>query len=107
MKLDLNLRPLQSAGSPGAEGPVRAYWDSEAGTVSGDGAQAISWRIRAYAGKSYGVPHRQPPESFLVKDPLRNPEEMAILLGEVWSLPPELEALYPSTEGPTGADLVN
>jgi hypothetical protein len=64
-------------------------------------------RVRQYAGKLEGTPHRMQPESWRVRDPLHNPVDMAALLGYDWLLPPELEAHYPAIADATPAGALN
>lgn len=94
MRIDAQLLPRGSA-----DQPLRLVWDSDAGTLQGADATVVDQLVRAYAGKPWGIPSRYPPESWLVTDPLHDPRDMALLLGSRFTLPPELEALYPAFDG--------
>lgn len=95
MKLDTTLLPWPYHAQRDGVKPLRLVWDSERGTVSGSDAQRVLERIQEPAGTPFIVSLRTAPESQSISDPLHKPEEMAVLLGAMWMLPPELEALYP------------
>jgi hypothetical protein len=107
MNLILNLSARDFYRQRFGQAPLRFTWDSETGAVSGIDAERVRQLAANYAGKTYGVPHRLQPETYLVKDPLRDPVEMAALLGVEWELPPELEALYPKIHDDTPKGAVN
>lgn len=93
MKISATLLPVPYFASRFGVEPLRLVWDSEAGTVTGPDRERVMALIPGSG--PFTVSLRVSPESAVISDPLRDPLEMAILLGTRWDLPPELEALYP------------
>lgn len=78
--------------------PLEFEWDAESGEVRGTGAgKVLSLVVSAVKeGNIIGHPY---PTSFEISDPLHNAGEMAVLLGNDWQLPADLNAAYPNAEG--------
>jgi hypothetical protein len=92
MKNDFKLAP-----NTWFKGPLTFTWDDETGELSGPDAAAVE-AIARQAVQDGAVPLHPEPGRYPVRDPLRNPEELAALLGYWWQLPPELERHYPTLE---------
>jgi hypothetical protein len=75
-------------------GSLEFEWDPETGKLGGRDAEEV--RIAAEeakrAGYALGHPH---PTSYRITDPLRRMGDMAVILGSLWRLSPELAAAYP------------
>jgi len=90
MKLEIETRP----GVSWVRG-LRFTWDSEAGTLEGPDAEAARRLVREallVGAVQAGADRRWIP----VHDPLHNPMEMALVIGELHKLPPALAAYYPT-----------
>jgi hypothetical protein len=76
-------------------GPVLEFeWDPGTGELFGPAAQGIRATVEdaQRAGRVMGLPI---PTLYEISDPLRTPSEMAVILGTLWRLPPDLAAAYP------------
>lgn len=71
-------------------------WDSDTGAVSGPDADWVLDRARQLAGKVVGL--HPLPMAYTLTDPLHDPEQMAVMIGEYHVLPDELRAFYPRAE---------
>ena len=90
------LKPMNGIGAA-----LEFAWDPETGDVRGPDADYI--RSLAADGIQNGVAMGYPfPTPYAIRDPLRTPGELAVLLGNLWLLPEELAAAYP--EPPPPAD---
>jgi hypothetical protein len=76
-------------------GPVLEFeWDSDTGELSGPAAAGIRATVEdaQRAGRVMGLPI---PTLYKISDPLHRPSEMAVILGTLWRLPPDLAVVYP------------
>lgn len=71
-------------------------WDSDTGEVSGPDADWVRDRARQLAGKVVGL--HPLPMAYTLTNPLRDPEQMAVMIGEYHVLPVELQEFYPRAE---------
>ncbi len=71
-------------------------WDSDTGEVSGPDADWVRNRARQLTGKVVGL--HPLPMAYTLTDPLRDPEQMAVMIGEYHVLPDELRDFYPRAE---------
>jgi hypothetical protein len=76
------------------KGPLSFAWDDETGELSGPDAAVVEALARQ-AVQDGAVPLHPEPGRYPVQNPLRNPAELAALLGYWWQLPPELQRHYP------------
>lgn len=91
MKLDLELTRRTGGAA------LRCTWDSDAGTVTGPDAEEVK-RFLDSAVKSGFASLYPEPSSCEVSDPYRRPEEFAAVMGYLFHLPPDLQAVYPVVE---------
>lgn len=75
---------------------LRFTWDSEAGTLEGPDAENVKELVRE-ALMVGAVPSRPDRCWIPVHDPLHDPAEMALVVGELHVLPPALASYYRST----------
>lgn len=78
----------------GAHRPIEFEWDAGAGELRGPDADQVRQLAQdaKRAGEVIGHPY---PTAHRVSDPLRRPEEMAVVLGNAWRLDGELATAYP------------
>lgn len=101
MRRSVTLQPLNGLGPA-----LEFEWDPATGALGGRNAGEV--RALAADGKTAGYwlghPH---PTPYVISDPLRRPGELAVLLGNIWQLDPELAQAYPEppidNEIPPGA----
>lgn len=86
--------------------PLRLEWDSASGVFSGPDAARVSALIPAKAFWPFNVFRRGSPETIQIQNPFASPLDLALTLGERFSLPPALEALYPEQVADVESDLV-
>ena len=86
------LQPIAKQGNP-----ISFEWNPKTGGVRGPSAALIIEMAKKArrAGEIVGHPH---PTSYAMTDPLRQPSELAVVLGNHWQLPPDLAAAYPDAE---------
>jgi hypothetical protein len=80
-------------------------WDSDSGVVRGRDAARVA-ELVADANRVGTIVGHPYPTVFEVSDPLRNPDELALVLGQYWQLPEDLARNYPKApadEVPEGA----
>jgi hypothetical protein len=94
MKLDIEANPAVWWVTP-----LRFTWDSEAGTLEGPDAEKVHGMVRE-ALMVGAVPARPDRCWIPIHDPLHDPAEMALVIGELHVLPPALAAHYPSAANP-------
>ena len=74
---------------------IDVYWDEEAGTVTGQGADYIM-RLSKHDRLDFGP---QPPGEYkLSKEPLRNRTDMAVIIAQYHRLPEVLQPYYPEVK---------
>lgn len=83
--------------------PLEFDWNPETGEIRGKSADLVSAMCRQATKEGWVTGHPYPTEH-AITDPLRKPEEMAVVLGQYWQLEGELQAAYPffledATEG--------
>lgn len=78
-------------------------WDSDTGAVSGPDADWVLDRARQLAGKVVGL--HPLPMAYTLTDPLHDPEQMAVMIGEYHVLPDELKAFYPRMDADEASDV--
>jgi len=72
-------------------------WDSETGELLGEDEVLVLSLVNNAVAEGCVAIHPLP-SSYNITDPLRNPDQMAAVLGLNWSLPEELKAVYPKVE---------
>jgi hypothetical protein len=89
VKAQYTLEPIDGSGEP-----LEFEWDPATGELAGRDAHAVrGWAEQAQRnGYATGHPH---PTRYVAKDPLRSRSEMAVILGNVWWLSPDLMDAYP------------
>jgi len=95
MFLELELPPRGYGGTS-----LVFSWDPISGDVRGRHAEEV--RSLAAAAQAAGVVTGLPyPTPHAISDPLHSVAEMAVVLGNLWRLPPELAMAYPDSQGDT------
>lgn len=89
MRRKYSLQPRNGLGPP-----LEFEWDQATGELAGRNAEEV--RTLAQDAKRAGYWSGHPlPTPYAVSDPLRRPGELAVVLGNVWRLPEDLQAAYP------------
>lgn len=91
MRRRLNLQPLSRGEALNFE------WNPQTGELAGRDAD----RVRALAREAVAIGFTQlhpAPATYTITDPLRDPVQLAALLGWLWRLPDDLQRLYPHPE---------
>jgi len=83
------LEPLNGIGSA-----LEFEWDSETGQLEGPDANVVKRFVEHAMRSGVGLGHPYP-TPYDLKDPLHRPSELAVLLGNTFRLPPDLQAAYP------------
>lgn len=79
------------------ESALEFEWDPDTGGVRGkDAGRVLTVAQRAKdEGEVQGHPY---PTTYQITNPLRDPSEMAVVLGQYWKLPADLALAYPKPE---------
>lgn len=75
-------------------------WDPQAGTATGPGAEALLELIEMVTGSGSIMVRGMGPVYYTITDPLRRPDEMAVIVFSNWQLPPELAPYFPKFDFP-------
>lgn len=81
------------------EEPLAFEWDPDTGSLRGSGADTVR-KLCAHAVSDGYVTGHPYPTPFDISDPLLRPAEMAVVLGQFWTLDETLAAEYPVIDEP-------
>lgn len=74
--------------------PLEFEWNPDSGELRGKSAEIVAGLCRQAVRAGWVTGHPYPTE-YAISDPLRKPEEMAVVLGQSWRLEGGLEVAYP------------
>lgn len=91
------FRKLKLKSSVWHKPDIEFEWDPDARAVRGRDA-SIVLDLALDAVKAGEVVSHPFPTAYVIQNPLKNPSEMAAVLGQYWALPADLVALLPKQE---------
>lgn len=86
------LKPITVHGKP-----ISFEWNPETRELRGNNADLVEWLANMALRSGYLTGHPYPTDHEIT-DPLHLPAEMAVVLGNEWILPDDLQAAYPKPD---------
>lgn len=75
------------------DAPLEFEWNPNTGELRGPSAELVAGLCRQAMREGWVTGHPYPTE-YAITDPFRNPEEMAVVLGQYWVLDKTIGSLY-------------